>query len=257
MEPLNRYETDLVKTLSDGVQLIEAVGAENVKLLADLFHMNIEETDPAQAILDCPGKIGHMHFVDSNRRAAGFGHMDYGPIAHALSAIGYNGFASAEAFPLPDAKAAAEMTIKAYRRYFGWLVLSRNQQRVEPQRVPPASLRNRSLHPSHKASSSWTTPGCRAARSPLLRAIVRQIVKRPLARSGILFRGNGRPSVVARTHRMQDLPVAPPQRAVALVIEPQSLVQCITVTLEHRCQAGTLQWRAAAVGSDLDSGQVQ
>ena len=117
MEPLNRYETDLVKTLSDGVQLIEVVGAENVKLLADLFHMNIEETDPTQAILDCPGKIGHVHFVDSNRRAAGFGHMDYGPIAHALSATGYNGFASAEAFPLPDAKAAAEMTIKAYRRY--------------------------------------------------------------------------------------------------------------------------------------------
>ena len=117
MEPLNRYETDLIKTLSEGVQFIEAIGAENVKLLADLFHMNIEETDPAQAILDCPGKIGHVHFVDSNRRAAGFGHTDYGPIAQALSATDFDGFASAEAFPLPDTMAAAEMTITSFRRY--------------------------------------------------------------------------------------------------------------------------------------------
>ena len=119
MEPLNRYETDLVKTLADGVQFIESVGAENVKLLADLFHMNIEETDPAQAILNCPGNIGHVHFVDSNRRAAGLGHTDYAPIAQALSATGFDGFASAEAFPQPDARTAAEMTIKAYRRYLG------------------------------------------------------------------------------------------------------------------------------------------
>ena len=117
MEPLNRYETDLVQTLSDGVQFTEAVGAGNLKLLADLFHMNIEETDPAQAILDCPGKIGHVHFVDSNRRAAGLGHTDYGPIAQALSSARFDGFASAEAFPLPDPRTAAEMTIKAYRRY--------------------------------------------------------------------------------------------------------------------------------------------
>ena len=101
------------------MQFIESVGAENVKLLADLFHMNIEETDPAQSILACPGSIGHLHFVDSNRRAAGLGHTDYAPIAQALSATGFDGFASAEAFPLPDARTAAEMTIKAYRRYLG------------------------------------------------------------------------------------------------------------------------------------------
>lgn len=116
-EPLNRYETDLVTTLAEGSALIDRVGASNLKLLADLFHMNIEESDMAQAIADCGSRIGHVHFVDSNRRAAGFGHLDYPPVAAALRATGYGGYASAEAFPLPDSRAAAEMTIRSFRRH--------------------------------------------------------------------------------------------------------------------------------------------
>ncbi len=116
-EPINRYETDLVNTLSDGMSLLESIGAGNLKLLADLFHMNIEEADPAASILNSRGTIGHVHFVDSNRRAAGLGHMDYQPIARALTEIGYNGFASAEAFPFPDSAGAALRTIDSCRRY--------------------------------------------------------------------------------------------------------------------------------------------
>ncbi len=116
-EPLNRYETDLVNTLSDGAALLDTVGADNLKLLADLFHMNIEEASIAEAISKAHGKIGHVHFVDSNRRAAGLGHMPYEPIAEALAASGYEGFASVEAFPLPDALVAASMTMQSFRRY--------------------------------------------------------------------------------------------------------------------------------------------
>lgn len=116
-EPINRYETDLVKTLSEGMNLLDSVGAENLKLLADLFHMNIEEADPAASILTSSGAIGHVHFVDSNRRAAGFGHMNYKPIARALIEVGYNGFASAEAFPFPDSAGAALRTIESFRRF--------------------------------------------------------------------------------------------------------------------------------------------
>lgn len=117
IEPLNRYETDLVVTLADGARLIGEAGASNLKLLADLFHMNIEEADIAEAITKFGGLIGHLHFVDSNRSAAGMGHIDYGPIATALRAVGYRGFASAEAFPKPSSRQAAEATIKAYRQY--------------------------------------------------------------------------------------------------------------------------------------------
>ena len=117
-EPLNRYETDLVRTLSDGMALLSRVGAGNLQLLADLFHMNIEEADLVRAIQDASGSIGHVHFVDSNRRAAGFGHMDHRPVAQELISSGYQGYASAEAFPLPDSRAAAEMTIQSFRKYF-------------------------------------------------------------------------------------------------------------------------------------------
>lgn len=117
-EPLNRYETDQVNTVEDGVALLESLSTRNVVLLADLFHMNIEEADPAEAIRAGTGHIGHIHFVDSNRRAAGFGHIAYPPIVRALHEIGYEGFASAEALPYPDSEAAARQTIESFRRFF-------------------------------------------------------------------------------------------------------------------------------------------
>ncbi len=116
-EPLNRYETNLINTLDDGVQLLKGVAADNVKLLADLFHMNIEEANLADAIRTAASSIGHVHFVDSNRRAAGMGHMDFEPIIAALSEIGYQGYLSAEAFPLPDPLTAAQKTIESYKEY--------------------------------------------------------------------------------------------------------------------------------------------
>ncbi|MCA9000208.1 MAG: sugar phosphate isomerase/epimerase, partial [Planctomycetaceae bacterium] len=118
-EPLNRYETNLCNTMADGVRLIENHEIPHVVLLADLFHMNIEETSIAQGLRDGGGHIGHVHFVDSNRRPAGCGHMDYTPIAVALKEIGYNGYASAEAFPWPDPDQAAQKTIETYRKVFG------------------------------------------------------------------------------------------------------------------------------------------
>ncbi len=116
-EPLNRYETDLICTIDDGLLLLDSIGSNNIKLLADLFHMNIEEVDIAESIFRGGDAIGHVHFVDSNRRAAGLGHMDYKPITATLETIQYKGFASAEAFPFPDSFAAALQTIEYCHRY--------------------------------------------------------------------------------------------------------------------------------------------
>lgn len=118
-EPLNRYETNLCNTIEAGVALLESLATDNVRLLADLFHMNIEETDPAAALRAGGRHIGHLHFVDSNRRPAGCGHLDFGPIVTALREIGYSGYASAEALPWPDSDAAARQTIETFRRVFG------------------------------------------------------------------------------------------------------------------------------------------
>jgi len=117
-EPLNRYETNMANTVEAGVALLDTLSTTNVKLLADLFHMNIEEVDIAAALKAGGRHIGHVHFVDSNRRPAGGGHLNFAPIAAALKEINYQGYASAEAFPYPDSDQAAKLTIDAYRKYF-------------------------------------------------------------------------------------------------------------------------------------------
>jgi len=116
-EPLNRYETNLINTIAAGVELLTGLQTDNVKLLADLFHMNIEEADIADAIRAGHGAIGHVHFVDSNRQPVGRGHMQFEPIAAALKEIGYDGYASAEAFPIPNSNEAARLTIEGFKKY--------------------------------------------------------------------------------------------------------------------------------------------
>ena len=114
-EPLNRYETNLFTQIGEAASFLRGRGLHDVKLLCDLFHMNIEEADPAAALVACGDLVGHVHWADSNRRAFGGGHTDPAPIAAALRRIGYAGYLSAEVFPLPDADTAARMTIDSIR----------------------------------------------------------------------------------------------------------------------------------------------
>ena len=116
-EPLNRYESNLSNTLADAIELCESAGATQVRLLADLFHMNIEEADLPAALRAAGAWIGHVHFADSNRRAVGHGHTDLAAITEALRAIDYGGYLSAEVFPWPDSRGAAEQTIRAFREH--------------------------------------------------------------------------------------------------------------------------------------------
>lgn len=102
-------------TLAEGASYLEAHQLENVVLLADLFHMNIEEADVAQAIRDAGKHTGHVHFADSNRSAMGLGHTDPAPIVAVLKDVAYSAYLSAEVFPLPDPDACAAQEIKAIR----------------------------------------------------------------------------------------------------------------------------------------------
>jgi sugar phosphate isomerase/epimerase len=117
-EPLNRYETNMCNTVAQGVELMKSLDNTDVKLLADVFHMGIEEDAPADAMRSGKGYIGHVHFVDSNRKAAGMGHLDLKAVADALIETGYEHYVSAECFPTPDSATAAKNTIEAYRRLF-------------------------------------------------------------------------------------------------------------------------------------------
>lgn len=113
-EPLNRYETDQCNTLAQGTELI--CGLSSTKLLADWFHMNIEEADMVESILKAGTAIGHVHFADTNRLAVGSGHLSVQPLIDALGQIGYCGFLSAEVFPQPDSQSAAERTIRSFKQ---------------------------------------------------------------------------------------------------------------------------------------------
>ena len=117
-EPLNRYETNLMNTLDDAAAFIASNKFKNIQLLADLFHMNIEEADPAASIQKNIQHIGHVHFADSNRKPIGFGHTPMEPIAKALTTAGYDGYVSAEAFPWPEPDLAAAQTIRSFKQFF-------------------------------------------------------------------------------------------------------------------------------------------
>ncbi len=115
LEPLNRYETDLVHTVDEGLALLEQVGADNVGLLLDTFHMNIEEVSFAQAIHEAGTRLFHFHVADSNRRHPGAGHIDFGGVLRTLADVGYVGYVSGEFLPFPDADRAAAAAIRHLR----------------------------------------------------------------------------------------------------------------------------------------------
>ncbi|HYE97909.1 MAG TPA: sugar phosphate isomerase/epimerase family protein [Planctomycetota bacterium] len=117
LEPLNRYEGSLVNTLAQGVELAREL--PHTKLLADCFHMAIEEESLAGALAAAAKDVGHIQLADSNRRPAGHGHTDWPSIAAALRQIGYAGYLSAEALPWPDPDTAARLAMDGIRKYFG------------------------------------------------------------------------------------------------------------------------------------------
>jgi sugar phosphate isomerase/epimerase len=96
LEPLNRYEDYLLNRLDQGVELVTAAGSNGVRLLADVFHMNIEEADLAEAVRAAGRYLGHVHLADSNRLEPGAGHLDLFPIFRALKDVGFASYCALE-----------------------------------------------------------------------------------------------------------------------------------------------------------------
>lgn len=98
LEPLNRFETDFINTVDQGLKMIKAVGSPALKLHLDTFHMNIEEKDQAAAIRKAGKHLGHFHACGSDRGTPGNDHIDWKPIAAALKAVRYKGDVVIESF---------------------------------------------------------------------------------------------------------------------------------------------------------------
>lgn len=109
LEPLNRYETDLVNKVSEALSIIGETG-DWVKLLFDTFHMGIEERSLYDAILHAGPSIGHVHVAENNRLPPGMGSIDWEKTVFRLLRVGYRGYLSLEAMPEPSLKEALKQT---------------------------------------------------------------------------------------------------------------------------------------------------
>jgi D-psicose/D-tagatose/L-ribulose 3-epimerase len=98
IEPLNRYETSLINTVDQGLELVESVGHGAVGLLLDTFHMNIEEKDPAEAARAAAGRIAHVHTCGTDRGTPGADSFDWPSFLTALDDVGYEGPVCIESF---------------------------------------------------------------------------------------------------------------------------------------------------------------
>ncbi len=115
LEPLNRYEDHMVNRLEQAVSLIEEVGLDSVKVVADFFHMDIEETDISAALRAANGHLGHVQVSDSNRLEPGAGHLDWPPALAALTDLGYDGWFALESRlsgPITDVLGPAGRTLR-------------------------------------------------------------------------------------------------------------------------------------------------
>lgn len=101
LEPLNRFETYFINRGAQAIALAEAAG-EDCGVCLDAFHINIEESDPLEAIRDARERLVDFHVADSNRMAPGMGHMDWPKIVETLRSVGYDGALTAEFVPSID-----------------------------------------------------------------------------------------------------------------------------------------------------------
>jgi D-psicose/D-tagatose/L-ribulose 3-epimerase len=98
LEPLNRFETDMINVVSQGLKFIEETGMDNVGFHLDTFHMHLEEKDSADAIRRAGKKIFHFHACENDRGVPGTGQVRWNEIAKALKEANYSGPVVIESF---------------------------------------------------------------------------------------------------------------------------------------------------------------
>ena len=107
LEAINRYETNIFRTAKELMEFLNFWDIQNSFVHLDTFHMNIEESDPIEAIRVCGKKLGYFHAADNTRLYPGTGTLDFKSCLDALDEINYGGYISVECLPYPDGKTAA------------------------------------------------------------------------------------------------------------------------------------------------------
>ena len=117
LEPVNRYEINFINNVTQGVELMKKVGRENIKLMPDVFHMNIEDATIGGQLAENIDYVGYIHLADSNRYAPGQGHTDFDDIFEKLKEADYKGWVSVEILPQPDPDTAAAQAADFLKPY--------------------------------------------------------------------------------------------------------------------------------------------
>ncbi len=154
VEPLNRFETDFLNTTEQGLKLVKAVGAKNLNLHLDTFHMNIEEKNQGKAILNAGKYLKHFHACGTDRGTPGNDSLDWKPIVAALKAVKYEGDVVIESFTQDVKVIAAAAAI--------W-------RKMEPKRDDIAVKGLANLHGffGKKAVPATKAPALKVAKSPV------------------------------------------------------------------------------------------
>jgi len=111
VEVVNRFEQFIMNTCDEALAYVEMVGSENVKILLDTFHMNIEEDTIGGAIRKTGSRLGHLHIGENNRKPPGYGHIPWEEIAHALEDISYQGALVMEPFLMPGGEVGRDIRV--------------------------------------------------------------------------------------------------------------------------------------------------
>ncbi len=115
LEPLNRYEDHMLNRVDQAAELCEALGRPSVKVIGDLFHMNIEEDELGESIRRTGGYLAHVHLADSNRLQPGAGHTDFAGAIEALQSVGFDGYMAMECGIRGDVREALTEVVRHLR----------------------------------------------------------------------------------------------------------------------------------------------
>ncbi len=115
IEPINRFEgyAGFLNSIIEAKSIVDEVDVDNLGLLADFFHVNIEDGALGETLRLAGDRLMHVHLADSNRQTPGTGHIDFLQVIRTLNAIGFSGYLSLDTVPArPDWKTVVEVSIQ-------------------------------------------------------------------------------------------------------------------------------------------------
>lgn len=118
IEPVNRYETNFLNSVEETAAFARRISHPNLKIMPDVFHMNLEDRDMQGVLRENADLLGYIHLADSNRHYPGDGHLDFPALLGTLQEIGYDGWCSLEILPVPTPDLAAERGIQFLKPIF-------------------------------------------------------------------------------------------------------------------------------------------